>query len=60
MKAPYNRLRGEFHYVGTCDAGDCGLLTRAVVWTADSGWLSMCAKHARLTLKNVKDVRVDG
>jgi hypothetical protein len=43
-------------YVGTCDYGDCDRLTQAIVWIRlGDHWLSLCAKHARLQLKNVRD-----
>lgn len=40
-------------FVGTCDSGNCDLLTSAVVWVEDESgawgagrWLSMCYGHA--------------
>ena len=36
----------EAAFVGTCDSGNCDVLTSAVVWTEEDGWLSMCFGHA--------------
>lgn len=34
-------------YVGTCDSGNCDVLTSALVWIEDdSRWRSMCFGHA--------------
>ena len=34
-------------YVGTCDAGNCDVLTSALVWVEDDArWISMCYGHA--------------
>lgn len=46
-------------YRRVCAASNCRRLTMAVCWLQDQQrWLSLCGKHARRRLQDVKDRRI--